>query len=331
MGQGNTFVDSGQYVAHTLNAKGGCGRIDGESETFVTHTLRGDGFDASEDGTGRGTPLVPVAFGWQNSASQGDSVSEHVTPGLDKSKVPAVLASRHDTLYNKGISHGGRHASPQEAHAREILRGVREALGEEAFAEWGLGILDSFQRSEVLRQALHGSELRPATFSRIWMVHCALSREEDRGAGAVQSMREAAGPGRSPPGWEPSEQRARQLGTYLSELSQPGAQEARFMRDLWQAAEGLGVLRQALSAVQEMGRSARREAQPAQAGSAVRRLTPTEAEFLQGFPRNYTAVPYRGKPAADGPRYKALGNSFAVPVVRWIGERIAAVTAREAA
>ena len=57
----------------------------------------------------------------------------------------------------------------------------------------------------------------------------------------------------------------------------------------------------------------------------VRRLTPRECERLQGFPDDYTAIPWRGKPASecpDGPRYKALGNSWAVPVVRWIGERI---------
>lgn len=59
--------------------------------------------------------------------------------------------------------------------------------------------------------------------------------------------------------------------------------------------------------------------------SAVRRLTPRECERLQGFPDDYTLIPYRGKPAADcadGPRYKALGNSMAVPVMRWIGQRI---------
>lgn len=57
----------------------------------------------------------------------------------------------------------------------------------------------------------------------------------------------------------------------------------------------------------------------------VRRLTPVECERLQGFPDGYTAIPWRGKPASecpDGPRYKALGNSWAVPVVRWIGRRI---------
>lgn len=56
--------------------------------------------------------------------------------------------------------------------------------------------------------------------------------------------------------------------------------------------------------------------------SAVRRLTPRECERLQGFPDDYTLVPHRNKPMSDGPRYKALGNSMAVPVMRWIGERI---------
>ncbi len=54
----------------------------------------------------------------------------------------------------------------------------------------------------------------------------------------------------------------------------------------------------------------------------VRRLTPTECERLQGFPDSYANVPRRGKPASDGPRYKALGNSWAVPVAAWVGKRI---------
>jgi DNA (cytosine-5)-methyltransferase 1 len=56
---------------------------------------------------------------------------------------------------------------------------------------------------------------------------------------------------------------------------------------------------------------------------AVRRLTPVECERLQGFPDGYTNIPWRGKDESpDGPRYKALGNSWAVPVVAWIGKRI---------
>jgi len=56
-----------------------------------------------------------------------------------------------------------------------------------------------------------------------------------------------------------------------------------------------------------------------------RRLTPVECERLQGFQDNYTQIPYRGKDAAqcpDGPRYKTMGNSMAVPCMRWIGGRI---------
>ena len=64
-------------------------------------------------------------------------------------------------------------------------------------------------------------------------------------------------------------------------------------------------------------------------GMAVRRLTPTECERLQGFPDHWTNIPWRGKATApDGPRYKALGNSMAVPCMRWIGERIAMVDAK---
>ncbi len=55
---------------------------------------------------------------------------------------------------------------------------------------------------------------------------------------------------------------------------------------------------------------------------SVRRLTPTECERLQGFPDGYTDITWKNKPAPDGARYKALGNSMAVPCMRWIGERI---------
>jgi DNA (cytosine-5)-methyltransferase 1 len=57
-------------------------------------------------------------------------------------------------------------------------------------------------------------------------------------------------------------------------------------------------------------------------GMQVRRLTPVECERLQGFPDGYTDIQPNGKPTPDGPRYKALGNSMAVPVMNWIGMRI---------
>ena len=64
---------------------------------------------------------------------------------------------------------------------------------------------------------------------------------------------------------------------------------------------------------------------------AVRRLTPVECERLQGFPDNWSRIPWKGKPDSecpDGPRYKACGNSMAVPVMAFIGKRIAEVEAK---
>jgi len=148
-------------VATALNAcASASGRMDFETETFVTHSLRGEGFDASEDGTGRGTPLVPVAFDCKAS-----------TPVAAEAIAPTLRAMN------------------------------------------------------------------------------AIGRDNAGGQLAVHHH----------------------LG--------------------------------------------------------VRRLTPRECERLQGFPDDYTRIPWRGRPAdrcPDGPRYRALGNSMAVPVMHWIGSRIQA-------
>jgi DNA (cytosine-5)-methyltransferase 1 len=148
-------------VATALNAcASASGRMDFETETFVTHSLRGEGFDASEDGTGRGTPLVPVAFDCKAS-----------TPVAAGAIAPTLRAMN------------------------------------------------------------------------------AIGRDNAGGQLAVHHH----------------------LG--------------------------------------------------------VRRLTPRECERLQGFPDDYTRIPWRRKAAEDcpdGPRYRALGNSMAVPVMHWIGSRIQA-------
>lgn len=61
----------------------------------------------------------------------------------------------------------------------------------------------------------------------------------------------------------------------------------------------------------------------------VRRLTPLECERLQGFPDGWTDIEYKGKPAPDTQRYKALGNSWAVPCAKWVFERLSEVDGME--
>jgi DNA (cytosine-5)-methyltransferase 1 len=234
-----------------------------------------------------------------------------------------------DTLHQQGYN--ANYASTEEANAVETLRVLQQEIGEEAFTAWGFGILDSLQPTKVLRSRLHGAGIRCATFSRSWAVYCAISREKNRAAGALQSVQEAEGKGCSPSGRELPEQLAEQLGAYLSQLSQPGTQFERLMHHLRCACKGVGILRQALSAIQETQRPVDVEGQTPTV-MMVRRLTPIECEFLQGFPRDYTLIPWRKKAAddcPDGPRYKALGNSMAVNCMEWIGERIAAVEAEK--
>jgi len=318
----------------------------------VAHALRAEGFDASEDGTGRGTPIihtdimptmqngadtpaghnarsghtkdnyiVPMAF---NARQDPDSYGNLSGPLDSDGSTIAFAQNQRDevrvshTLYNKGFNDTDNdHASAQKTDAASLLSRVRQEIGEEVFTEWGLGVFDSLQPSQILRSTLHGAEFRQATFSRRWVVCCALGSPFSRAEGAMRSLREACGERRPSQGWGPLEQQADELGAYMSQLSQPGAQAARLLRDLWAASEGPGLLRQALSAIQEMGRPNGNEGQPAHT-LAVRRLTADECEFLQGFPRGYTNIPG----ASDSGRYKALGNSMAVPCMFWIGNRI---------
>lgn len=173
------------YVAHTLLGKENSSHA-ADVDTYVAHALRADGFDASEDGTGRGTPIVAIDL---------QQVTSKVNRSSPKPYSPSLTKSADVTAFS---------AKDHGADAGEV--------------------------SPTLRSMGHDA-----------------SHANGGGQIAIAST------------------------------------------------------------------------------MAVRRLTPRECERLQGFPDDYTLVPYRGKPAADGPRYRALGNSMAVNCMRWIGYRIAAV------
>jgi DNA (cytosine-5)-methyltransferase 1 len=182
-----------QDVAGTLSARteggGGLGTDFELSGGLLAHTLRGEGFDANEDGTGRGTPLVPVAFSCKDSGADAGGIA------------PTLRAMGHSASHANA---GGQLAIAYDLRGRE-----------------GGAMLEGPHDTANIRAASGGSS--------------------------------------------------------RSYIASP---------------------------------------------MAVRRLTPRECERLQGFPDDFSAINYRGKPAADGPRYKALGNSMAVPVMRWILSRI---------
>lgn len=248
----------------------------------VAHTLRGEGFDASEDGPGRGTPLVPFS-----------------------------LANLETACRNWN-------GNAAETNTIEKLRALRGKIGEKAFTEWGLGILDPFRASKVLRPEVHGEIFRRAPEQKHEMVNNPLSCPETGQSGPVRAVRKRERTGCSSPGRGPHEQHQHEPPKDLPELPQQAPQAKEFLRALWKASEGLGILRDALSAVQDAWRPAQ-----SQGEYGVRRLTPRETERLQGFPDDYTLIPRAGgKLAADSPRYAAIGNSMAVPVIAWLGRRI---------
>ena len=245
----NDLDRSGALVSMSLNAKGGSGRMDGESETFVAHTLRREGFDASEDGTGRGTPLVPTALSARRGSGHPDGKSQtFVASGCgywNESKSAETLGTQGRALY-------------------------------ESTAIVGPFVPTAFSAKD------HGADAGPLAPTLRAMLH---DRSHANAGGQVAVCFESrvARNGRGGP----------------SELVPP------------------------LKA--QSGGSGRGDGAPLVAVSgtlAVRRLTPRECERLQGMPDDYTLIPYRGKPAADGPRYRAIGNSMAVDVMRWIGRRI---------
>lgn len=255
-----------------------------------------------------------------NAAGQVDA-QDGISAALNTQTDPCaqILAVKHESLCTEGIKQGGYDACSQKTNAGNILSRVRKEIGAQAFAEWGLGILDSLQSPEILQQAMHGKELRQATFTRSWVVCCALGSPFNCSEGAMQSLREACGERCSSQGWQSLEQLAGELGAYLSELSHHGAQAERFMQDLWEADEGAGVLRETLSAIQEIRRPIHVQGESAHSVMQVRRLTVSECSSLQGFPRHYL---HQVPGASDTQMYKALGNSMAVNVIQLIGQRI---------
>lgn len=301
-------------VATAVRAKGGSGHCDFKSETFIAGTLNSANGQAVACRTSGNCGVMPQGDRTAALNCQSDK-TEHI-----------ILQEKRDgqSLQPNGVRHTIGYANADQANAVKALRVLRKEAGEEAFFQWGLGVLACLWPQEVLRPEVYGLGLRREGVSFNGLVYLSLPRAKDGGRWPVRALWEAGCVGCPPLRWGRNKQSAEELAAYLSKLPYTPSPAQEFMCLMWQASEGDGLLRQALSAVQEVRRSACNQAEPAHR-NCVRRLVPEECEALQGFPRHYTLVPYRGKPAADGPRYKALGNSMAVNVMRWIGLRIQAV------
>jgi DNA (cytosine-5)-methyltransferase 1 len=277
-------------VATAMRAKGGTGHGDFESETFIAHSLTADGFDASEDGSGRGTPLIA----WPLVADPVTAVEgkTYTHEGKNNFRLHNVVEHPVFTLAARG-----RDGSPQlefrdDELANAILTpsGGRAGIGVGAVAI-GITLHGSDGTRSTATETETASSLRarpPGGIDNCTTTAVLAFTAKDHGADADEEVAPTLRAG----GHDKSHANAGVMPAVAT--SQTG--------------EGAGLLRKEVGV------------------SAVRRLTPRIRECcrLQGYPDDYLDIEFRGKPAADGPKYKALGNAFATPVVRYIGERIAA-------
>lgn len=259
-------------AALTARGVGTCGADDNQAQAGhliaecangdVSHTLKGEGFDGSEDGTGRGVPVV--AFGGGNTSGNIDVATACTAHGvrMDFDTETIAVHGTQDPDTNRELAHTlGRNNGQENACI--------------AFSYKDNGADATVYMAPTLRAGNH---------------HTSHANGGQPPAIAFQPGNLSRGAGSAP-----------------SDQIFP-----------------------TLKADHGRGRS---DQDPhVFLGTQVRRLTPIECERLQGFPDNHTLIGWRGKDAAecpDGPRYKAIGNSMAVPVMRWIGERIAAALPAE--
>jgi DNA (cytosine-5)-methyltransferase 1 len=330
-GMGRQDYETETLLAHTLLAKENDSR-DADKQTYITHSLSADGFDASEDGTGRGTPMVPVAICTAHTQSNGSGFSDDVAHTLESGGAQAVAFAQNTRdevrLYGgDGKTVGALAAQPgakQQSYVAfsavdyggdtgDIAPTLRSMNNTSGHANGGGQVAIAFaqnQEGDVLSgDVMHSLGTNANATSRNAPT-VAFTLHGNDGTTSTASPTEVAG-----------SVRTRAPGSIENSSTTAVLQEqsVTWSGELTASTDVAGTL--------QRGGEGGRVDGVMTPQMAVRRLTPRECERLQGFPDDYTLVEYRGKLAADGPRYKALGNSMAVPVMRWIGQRIAAVDA----
>jgi len=179
-------------------------------------------------------------------------------------------------------------------------------------------LLDAIQEEDFLRPYLYGSGLPEEGKAWDKLDDGSLPRPEYVAVWLLRDMWKPEECGCSSQGWKPAKQRSAEPDAVMQELPLETAQGAQELFHMWQTGEGLGLLRETLSEIQKIRRSADVQTQSKHPRNSVRRLTPLEAERLQGYPGGWTDIPG----ASDSARYKALGNSIALPFWRWMLTRM---------
>jgi DNA (cytosine-5)-methyltransferase 1 len=349
-------------VASALTGKNE--RLDGDTETFIVHSLRADGFDASEDGTGRGTPIIPIDMrqasrGGTMTNNRSDDVCSGGAPGtgigepgdpapsLSLSHPPAIAFDTAQITSNVNRTRVAPGLPTSTLAARGTMH-VAYGISSDAVDRSGEGDGTAAERAGlgIVEDASPALRARP-TNSVAYQCH-------GTNVGPMGHLRSGNGDvtGGVPFVIQPNQTGGN--GTNVSSDDVSYTLDSKSQAVAFQTSQS-GVREVDAHPTLDANNGSRRH-NGVVSGMAVRRLTPIECERLQGFSDCYTRIPmsksvrkavhddyanylrrqhasvYPDSPplidaeirilAADGPRYRALGNSMAVPCMAWIGERI---------
>lgn len=255
------------------------------------HLWLGDYADNNEDMADKGRAIIPVSYGEKHGKAKltDDQVSE-IKASSDSG---VELANRYGVSRStiSSVRLGYTRNNGTSAMCVRMREG-KEGGGKGPLVSEDQSLTLATANDQVLAYTIHGTDKTARVASETDLAGCIRTKApgsiENSSTTVVASLA----------------MRTRE-GVVSAELGEPGIANALRGSDGGRAGEGAGAVLN---------------------GMQVRRLTPVECCRLQGFPDQYLDITFRGKPAADGNKYKALGNSWAVPVVRYIAERIKAVS-----
>jgi site-specific DNA-cytosine methylase len=269
---------------------------------------------------------------------QGDGVNKDVSFTLNTTDRHAVCSSvggfmqaeteRTPTLMARDCKdphvicrnqEGVVYGQAKKTNTREILQLLQQEIGEKDLSEWGFRVLAALQSQKILRQEMYGKVILQTRNGIKVLGHDTLEGKAEEVTRQMRDLSEAECKRCSPQRRKPSEQLTREFATYMSELSQQDSPKEKFVQDMWEAGQGAWILREALPEIQKIWESICVQKKSTYAIGSVRRLTAKECCRLQGYPDGYTNIPG----ASDSARYKALGNSFAIPNIKFVLDAIA--------
>lgn len=246
--------------AVTLTARDYKGPLpEADLSTVVAHALRGEGFDASEDGTGRETPIVPVAYRTSPNCGAWETGERVDALTTSKDKTQHLVCFDETQITSKE-----NRCNPQVGDpSHPLAKGARPPTIALAPVDVAVPVCANGGTDKK-----HGFGMGQQDWENGYAVPVAFDLRGREGGVQFEGPHDTA-----------------------NIRAASGGSSRSYVAERW----------------------------------AVRRLTPRECERLQGVPDDWTNIPQRnGKECPDGPRYKALGNSWARPVVSWIGARLAA-------